>query len=213
MELYSFYNSSTSYRVRIALALKGVDYTLRPINIRAKQHRDRDYMARNPSANVPLLVDGDFELGQSLAIIDYLDSHYPQPRLIPPDDRQRARVLEIANLVACDIHPVNNLRVLRYLIGDVKATQGQKDAWYRHWIAEGLTALEGLLARSNSDRYCVNDTVSLADCCVVPQVANALRMSCDISAVPRTMAVYEHCTGLAAFRAAAPENQPDFTRG
>ena len=212
MQLYSFFNSSTSYRVRIVLALKQVRYDYLPVNIRTLQHRAADYVAKNPGEGVPLLVDGDFNLGQSLAIIDYLDVTHPEPRLIPREPPQRARVLEIANLIACDMHPVNNLKVLRYLVEVLGASDEQKTAWYRHWIDEGLRSLEALLRQSGAGRYCVGDGPTLADCCLVPQVANALRMGCKLDEFKRVMAVYEHCNALPAFQQAAPGLQPDFIK-
>ncbi|XYI41093.1 glutathione S-transferase N-terminal domain-containing protein [Cupriavidus necator] len=153
MQLYSFFNSSTSYRVRIALALKGLPYDYLPVNIRTGQHREPEYVGSiNPSATVPALVDGSFALGQSFAIIDYLDALQPVPRLLPQDPVQRARVLELATLIGCDIHPVNNLRVLRYLQDVLKVTPEQKDAWYRHWIDEGMAGVERLLAQHGHGR-------------------------------------------------------------
>lgn len=134
MQLHSFFNSSTSYRVRIALALKGLPVDITPVNLRKQEQRAADYVARNPSAGVPLLTDGDFQLSQSLAIIDYLDATHPEPRLIPAAPRERARVLELSNAIACDIHPVNNMRILRYLQEELGATDAQKNAWYHHWI-------------------------------------------------------------------------------
>ncbi|MDR8915555.1 Maleylpyruvate isomerase [Burkholderia multivorans] len=211
MQLHSFFNSSTSYRVRIALALKGLSYDTLPVNIRIGAHRDAHCVDDvNPSASVPALVDGDFRLGQSLAIIDYLDATHPQPRLIPVDPRQRARVLELALLIACDIHPVNNLRVLRYLDGELDVTPQQKTAWYRHWIAEGMAGVERLLARADTGPWCFGDAPTLADVCLVPQIANALRMDCDLSAYPRSLAVYEHAQREPAFLAAQPQRQPDY---
>ncbi|MEO6984874.1 MAG: maleylacetoacetate isomerase [Paralcaligenes sp.] len=210
MQLYSFFNSSTSYRVRIALALKQVKFDYLPVNIRAQEHKTADYLAKNPGAGVPLLVDESFDLGQSLAIIDYLDSKYPKPLLIPENRQRRARVLEIANLIACDMHPVNNLKVLRYLVNVLKISEEQKNAWYQHWIDEGLRSLEALLQRAGSGPYCVGDAPTLADCCLVPQVANALRMKCKVDEFTRVMAVYRHCNTVAAFQQAAPEQQPDF---
>lgn len=212
MQLYSFFNSSTSYRVRIVLALKQVQYDYLPVNIRTLQHREADYVAKNPGEGVPLMVDGDFNLGQSLAIIDYLDTTYPEPRLIPQEPLRRARVLEIANLIACDMHPVNNLKVLRYLVDVMGAGEEQKTVWYRHWIDEGLRSLEALLGQSGSGRYCVGDRPTLADCCLVPQVANALRMGCALDGFKRVMAVFEHCNALPAFQQAAPGLQPDFIK-
>ncbi len=181
------------------------------MNIRTGEHRDADYIARvNPSAAVPALTDGDFRLGQSLAILDYLDQIQPTPRLIPLEPQRRARVLELAALIACDIHPVNNLRVLRYLDSELKVTPQQKSAWYRHWVAEGMAGVEQLLARANAGPWCFGDAPTLADVCLVPQVANALRMGCDVADFPRIMAVYNHCNTLPAFQQAAPAQQPDF---
>ncbi|GAA5232082.1 maleylacetoacetate isomerase [Verticiella sediminum] len=211
MRLHSFFNSSTSYRVRIALALKGLDYEYVPVNIRRLEHQAPAYVDLNPSANVPLLEDGEVRLGQSLAIIDYLDATYPQgPRLVPADALARARVLELSAAIACDIHPVNNLRVLRYLVKELGVAEDAKNAWYEHWIAEGLAAVERLLAQHGHGAYCFGDAPTLADCCLVPQVANALRMQCDLSAFPRVMAVHEHCVAQPAFAAAAPGAQPDY---
>ncbi|SAI67830.1 glutathione-S-transferase [Bordetella ansorpii] len=211
MQLHSFFNSSTSYRVRIALALKGIAYETLPVNIRVLEHRQPHYVARNPSACVPLLSHDAFELSQSLAIIDYLDARHPEPRLIPQDPPQRARVLELSNVIACDIHPVNNLRVLKYLQAELKVTDAQKTAWYRHWIAEGMASVEAMLARQPESPYCFGQAPTLADCCLVPQVANAQRMGCDLSAFPRALAVHDHCAQQPAFRAAAPTAQPDHT--
>ena len=219
MDLYSFFNSSTSYRLRIALALKGLDYSYLPVNIRTGAHRDTQYVADiNPSASVPALVDGEFHLGQSLAIIDYLDARHPEPRLIPADNRERARVLEMSYLIACDIHPVNNLRVLRYLQDELRVTPEEKDAWYRHWIAEGMEGVERLLARAateaavsgNTGPWFFGNQPTLADVCLVPQFANAERMGCDMSAYTRSLAIYEHASEHPAFDQAKPQNQPDY---
>ncbi|AXW15402.1 maleylacetoacetate isomerase [Ralstonia solanacearum] len=212
MQLYSFFNSSTSYRVRIALALKGLPYDYLPVNIRTGEHRAADYVAHvNPSAGVPTLVDGALRLGQSLAIIDYLDARHPQPRLVPADPLRRARVLELASAIACDIHPVNNLRVLRYLQDELKVTPQQKDAWYRHWIDEGLASVERLLASHGHGPWCFGDTPTLADVALVPQVANALRMGCPLDRFERVLAVHAHAGTHPAFAEAAPARQPDYT--
>ncbi|EJM75965.1 maleylacetoacetate isomerase [Pseudomonas sp. GM55] len=210
MKLYSFFNSSTSYRVRIALALKGLPYDYQGVNLREGQQYSPAHRTLSPIGGVPVLeVDGAV-LSQSLAIIDYLDGQYPAPGLIPVDARQRARVLEIANLIGCDIHPVNNVRVLNYLQNVLAVSAEQKTAWYRHWVAEGLSAVEALLQRHGSGNYCVGDEPGLAECCLIPQVANAERMGCDLSGYPRIMAVYRHCLQLPAFLAAAPARQTDF---
>ena len=212
LHLHSFFNSSTSYRVRIALALKGVPHDVLGVDIRADAHRAPAFMpALAASAAVPLLSDDDgFSLGQSLAIIDWLDSRWPEPRLVPLDPLLRARVLEFAYLIACDIHPVNNLRVLRYLGRELGADADARDRWYRHWIAEGMAAVERLLLGHGRPPWCFGDAPTLADCCLVPQIFNAVRMGCDTAPYPLAMAVHAHATAHPAFIAAAPRNQPDF---
>ncbi|MBW7983143.1 maleylacetoacetate isomerase [Enterobacillus tribolii] len=210
MKLFTFFNSSASYRVRIVLALKGIDYDALGVNIRNGEQFREDYLRRNPMAVVPTLItDNGQDIGQSLAIIDYLDRRYPAPLLVPDDERQRAQVLEIALAIACDIHPVNNMRVLRYLSDELKVSDAEKKRWYAHWIEQGLSAVERLLEQADSGDYCVGGRVTLADCCLIPQWANAKRMGCELSAYPRCQRVYQHCTGLPAFIAAAPEHQAD----
>jgi maleylacetoacetate isomerase len=211
VQLHSFFNSSTSYRVRIALALKGVAFDTLPVNIRKGEHRAVNYIANvNPSAAVPAIVDDGFTLGQSIAIIDYLDQVHPEPRLIPLGTHSRARVLEFAALIACDIHPVNNLRVLRYLETELGVTAQQKSDWYRHWIAEGMESVERMLARENSGPWCFGNQPTLADVCLLPQISNALRMGCDLRPYARSLAVYEFAADHPAFVRAAPARQPDF---
>lgn len=211
MKLHSFFNSSTSYRVRIALALKGLPYDYLPVDIRKGAHRAADYVAGvNASASVPAIVEGGFQLGQSMAIIDWLDQVHPEPRLIPRETDARARVLELSNVIACDIHPVNNLRVLRYLQDVLKVTPEQKDAWYAHWVADGLAMVERLLERHGHGAWCFGDVPTLADCCLVPQVANARRMGCDTDGFERITRVVAHATAHPAFQAAQPQRQPDF---
>ncbi|WP_092951840.1 maleylacetoacetate isomerase [Paracidovorax konjaci] len=211
MQLYSFFNSSTSYRVRIALALKGLPADYLGVNIRTGEHRAPAYAELNPSRAVPTLVDGDFALGQSMAILDYLDQRHPEPRLVPLEPRLRARVLELANVIACDMHPVNNLRILKYLQGPLALSAAQKDAWYAHWAAEGFEAVERLLARHGSGPWCFGDEPTLADVCLVPQVANALRAGCDLAPYARVMAAHAHAQQHPAFVAARPQAQPDCT--
>jgi maleylacetoacetate isomerase len=212
VQLHSFFNSSTSYRVRIALALKGLAYDCQAVNIRTGEHLDTQYIERvNPSATVPALVEGELRLGQSLAIIDYLDARYPEPRLIPLDPKKRARVLELSYLISCDIHPINNLRVLKYLQDVIGVSPEQKNEWYRHWVAEGMAGVERLLARYGQGPWCFGAQPTLADCCLVPQIANAQRMGCDLSAYPRSLAVFGHAVEHPAFEAAQPRRQPDYT--
>jgi maleylacetoacetate isomerase len=210
MKLYSFFNSSTSFRVRIALALKGLPYDYAGVNLRGGEQGQDAYRELSPAGIVPVLADGDVTLTQSLAIIDYLDHRHPAPRLVPEDPVLRARALEIAQAIACEIHPINNIRVLKYLTGKLGVSEADKSAWYKHWVDEGLGAVERLLAKLPAGACCVGDTPTLADCCLVPQVANAMRMGCDLSGFTRVQAVYEHCMKQPAFVQAAPENQPDY---
>jgi maleylacetoacetate isomerase len=211
VQLHSFFNSSTSWRVRIALALKGLPYDYLPVDIRAGAQRAPGYVDQvNPSASVPALVEGDFSLGQSIAIIDWLDARHPEPRLLPLEPDARARVLELSCLIACDIHPVNNLRVLRYLQDVIGVTPEAKDAWYAHWIAQGMAAVERLLARYGREPWCFGAAPTLADCCLVPQIGNAQRMGCDLSPYPRSLAINRHAMEHPAFDAARPPRQPDY---
>ncbi|GGB79631.1 glutathione-S-transferase [Marinobacterium zhoushanense] len=211
MQLYSFFNSSTSYRVRIALALKEVAYDYRGVNIRSGEQRQAGYVELNPAKGVPVLVSDDGgSLTQSMAIVQYLDDTLGGPRLIPNQPLQKARVLELANAIACDMHPVNNLKVLGYLTNNLGISEEQKKTWYAHWVAEGFSAVEALLERYGSQPYCFGDQPTLADCCLVPQVANALRMGCDLSPYPRVMSIYEHCRTQPAFIQAEPARQPDY---
>jgi maleylacetoacetate isomerase len=210
MKLYSFFNSSTSFRVRIALALKGLPYDYVAVNLRGGEQGSEAYRELSPAGIVPVLVHGDVRLTQSLAIIDYLDRHFPEPRLVPEEPPPRARVLEIAQTIACEIHPINNIRVLKYLSGPLGLSDDDKSAWYKHWVDEGLGAVESLLAAQPASLYCVGDTPTLADCCLVPQVANAMRMGCDLARFERILSVYEHCVAQPAFQQAAPANQPDY---
>jgi maleylacetoacetate isomerase len=209
IKLYSFFNSSTSYRVRIALALKGIPYDYAAVNLRSGEQGDSVYRKLSPAGIVPVLIDGDIRLTQSLAIIDYLDRAYPVPRLIPDEPTSRARALEIAQTIACEIHPINNLRVLKYLTGELGADETVKGTWYQHWVADGLSAVEQLLAAAPAGAFSVGEMPTIADCCLVPQVANAARMGCDLSQYTRIQAVYAHCMEQDAFLQAAPQNQPD----
>jgi maleylacetoacetate isomerase len=207
MKLYTFFNSSAAYRVRIALALKGLAHEAIGVNLRSGAQRSADFLALNPSGLVPALVDGETHLSQSLVIIDHLDRIQPEPLLVPADGPARGQVLEIAQLIACDIHPLNNLRVLKYLVHDLGLTEAQKNAWYAHWIAEGFNALEALLP--DHDGWCIGDMPTLADCCLVPQVVNAERMKIDLSAWPRIRRIAAFARLHPAFIQAEPQRQSD----
>ncbi len=210
MQLYGYFRSSAAYRVRIALNLKGFDYARLPVDLPGSAHRQDDYLAVNPQGLVPALLDGGRTVIQSLAAIEYLEETRPDPPLLPADPGGRARVRAMAQIIACDIHPLNNLRVLKYLENRLGHDETARNAWYRHWIAEGFEALERMLAeRAAPGRFCHGDDPGMADVCLVPQVFNALRFSCPTGAYPALMAVYEACEALPAFADAHPSRQPD----
>ena len=210
MILHTYFRSSAAYRVRIALHLKGLAFESAFVHLVKGAHKSAAYRAVNPALLVPALVDGADPVSQSIAIIEYLEETRPQtPALLPKAPADRARVRALSLLVACDIHPLNNLRVLKYLNGVLKVSEEQKNAWYRHWVEDGLAKLEAMLADGRTGRFCHGDTPTMADCCLVPQVANGLRFNCDFSHVPTVMRIREACGALEAFRQAAPENQAD----
>nr|ALV86362.1 maleylacetoacetate isomerase [uncultured bacterium 8]ALV86527.1 maleylacetoacetate isomerase [uncultured bacterium 23] len=208
MELYNYFRSSASYRVRIALALKGLEYDYKPVHLTKNEHLHESYAAVSASRLVPLLRDGDHMLTQSLAIIEYLDETHPEPPLLPKAAAERARVRALALDVACEIHPLNNLRVLRYLVRDLKVSEDDKDRWYRHWVETGLEVVERQLA-AQPGTYCHGSTPTLADCCLVPQIFNAQRFECRTDHIPQTMRVYEACMKLPAFSKTQPSECPD----
>lgn len=210
MELYSYFRSSASYRVRIALALKGLDYGYLPIHLLKNEQVSESYAAVAPSRLVPSLRDGDAVISQSLAIIEYLDETHPEPPLLPRDAMGRARVRSLSLDVACEIHPLNNLRVLRYLVRDLKVSDEDKDRWYRHWVETGLLAVEQqLAAQAATGTYCHGDTPTMADCVLVPQIFNAQRLKCRLDHVPTVMRVFDACMKLPAFDGTQPSKCPD----
>lgn len=216
MKLYSYFRSSASYRVRIALNLKKLAYDVVPIHLvkNGGEQFSPDYRELNPAALVPALIDNKAEGGtaltQSLAIIEYLDETYPEPLLLPKNAVDRAYVRGIALSIACEIHPLNNLRVLHYLVGVLKVSDGDKNAWYRHWCEHGLAAVEAKLAQDDRvGTFCYGDSPSLAGCFLIPQIFNARRFGCDISAMPTIMRINDACLKLNSFQNAAPANQPD----
>ena len=211
--LYSYWRSSAAYRVRIALNLKGIDYAIAPVHLvrdGGEQHRD-DYRALNPLQLVPVLLDGERVVRESLAIIEYLEEAYPAtPRLLPHDVRERARMRSLAQMVACDIHPIGNLRVLQYLERELGADDAQRLAWSRHWIEVGFDAMEALLADNpGTGGFCGGDAPTIADCCLVPQVYNARRFGVVLDRYPTITRIDAACAGMDAFARAAPEAQPD----
>ncbi|MFM2421926.1 MAG: maleylacetoacetate isomerase [Pseudomonadota bacterium] len=208
--LYTYFRSSAAYRVRIAMNVKGLTYEPRFVHlVKDGGHQKKaDYLALNPQGLVPALVDGPDVLTQSLAIIEYLDEAKPGPKLLPGDAIERAKIRAFSLAIACDIHPLNNLRVLNYLKGTYQADQGAVDQWVRTWVEMGLEALEAMLP-TGAGPYCFGAQPTLADVCLVPQMFNARRFKCDLGRVPRLVAIDAHCLAQAPFKAAAPENQPD----
>ena len=211
MKLYGYFRSSAAFRVRIALNLKDIPYEQAFIHLRRNDQRSPDYLKLNPQGLVPALIDGPQILSQSLAIVEYLEETHPEPPLLPRDAAGRARVRSLAQAIACDIHPIDNLRVLRYLAKPMGLDAAQVETWFNHWIKEGFDGIEPILASDGkATRFCHGDAPGLADLCLVPQVFNAKRYpSFDLKPYPAIMRIFDECMKLPAFARAAPENQPD----
>ena len=202
--LFDYFRSSAAYRVRIALNFKGVDYDRVPLNLLEGDQKQEEYRARNPQGLVPLLEIDGHSLNQSIAIIDYLDATRPEPKLVPHDPAERSHVLAMALAIACDIHPLNNLRVLKYLLGPLGQPREARDQWYVHWVREGLVALEAM-AQGRAGRFLFGDAVSLADICLVPQMFNACRFEVPLDDCPTLVRVDAEAVQLPAFAAAHPD--------
>ncbi|MFZ5842985.1 MAG: maleylacetoacetate isomerase [Pseudomonadota bacterium] len=212
LRLYTYFRSSAAYRVRIALNLKGLSYESVPVHLLrgGGEQRGADYKARNPQGLVPFLETEGGGIGQSLAILEYLEERYPNPALLPADPLQRAKVRAFALHIACDIHPLNNLRVLQHLTGTLGISEDAKLAWIQRWIADGFRALEDELGRqTHSGPYCFGEQLTFADVCLVPQWFNAERFQCELSPYPRLCAVVDACNKVQAFQLALPSRQPD----
>ncbi len=210
MKLHGYFRSSAAYRVRIALNLKQVEYEDSFVHLRKKEMRQDEFLQINPQGLVPVLEVNGVILTQSISIIEYLEEKYPTPRLLPETEIDRAFVRSIALSIACDIHPLNNLRVLRYLAYNLNLDDETRNTWYRHWIEEEFRALETRLTASGHDGlYCFGNSPTMADVCLVPQMANARRFQCDLSDYPRLVQIDANCRKLGEFIKAAPENQPD----
>jgi maleylacetoacetate isomerase len=212
LRLYSYWRSSAAYRVRFGLQLKGLAFETMPVHLvrdGGEQHSPA-FRETNPQQLVPVLEHGQRMLRPSLAILEYLDEVWPQPALLPATARERQRVRSLAQLVACDIHPLNNLRVLQFLEREWGVPQPERDNWVRHWIADGFAAFEAMLdEHPSTGTFCEGNTPTLADCCLVPQVYNARRFGVDLGPYPTLVRIEQACLALPAFHAAAPERQPD----
>ena len=212
MKLYGYFRSSAAYRVRIALQLKKLDVAQVSLHLRKGEQRGPEFLKRNPQGLVPALeLDDGTLLTQSMAIVEYLDETFPTPPLLPADAKGRARVRALAQAVSCDIHPIDNLRVLNYLTKDLGRTDAEMQGWYNHWIASGFEALEAMLAGDPATgKFCHGDQPGLADICLVPQMLNAGRYQLDLAPYPTIKRINAACVALPAFAAAHPSKQPDF---
>lgn len=211
MKLYSYFRSSAAFRVRIALNLKGLSYDTQAVHLlkQGGEQHSADYAAINPSELVPTLLDQQYVLTQSLSILEYLEEAYPKMALLPQNLQQRAQIRAFAQHIACEIHPLNNLRVLQYLEQTLAVSNTEKTAWYQHWIKLGFHSLEQQLQQSNG-QYCFGEQPTFADCCLIPQVYNAKRFQIDLTEYPKIQSIYTHCMQLQAFQQAAPEQQADW---
>lgn len=212
LTLYTYWRSTAAYRVRIALALKGLSATMIPINLLKGEHLSGAFNATNPQHMLPVLEDDGVRLTQSLGILEYLEDVYPTPPLLPSDPVQAARVRAIAQAIACDIHPLNVPRVMKYMTEQFGISEEQKTAWMQHWIREGLRAVEALLDHSSKHPLCVGSTPTIAECCLIPQVYNAKRFGVELDEFRSISKIYSHCLTLQAFQSAAPEMQVDYIK-
>jgi maleylacetoacetate isomerase len=216
IKLYSYWRSSAAYRVRIALNLKGLQHEVVPISLLPAdtEHRRDAYRARNPHMLVPFLEDGDVSMGQSQAILEYLEETYPDPALLPETAQRRAAVRSFCNLICCDIHPLNNLRVMQYLKGELGIADAPFNRWYAHWIDEGFKAAETTaLLYLDSGPFVFGASVSFADACLIPQMYNARRFKVSLSDYPRLVAIADACDEMESFKQASPEQQTDSISG
>ena len=212
MKLSTYFRSTAAYRVRIALNLKGIEHELVPVHLLRDggEHKTEGYLSKNPDGLVPALENDGHVLAQSIAILEYLEETHPQPALLPEDPIDRAYLRGLAQSIACDIHPLNNLRVLQYLVNTLEASEEQKLAWYHHWVGSGFKGIEARLANdARTGLCCYGDTPTIADVCLIPQVYNAKRFNCPLDDYPTIMRINDHCLGLEAFDVSTPDKQPD----
>lgn len=210
MKLYTYYRSTAAYRVRIALNYKQVPHELIPINLIENQQHDAAYKQLNPQQRVPTLIDGDLSIGQSMAMLEYLEEKYPKPSLLPKDLANRARVRYLSQIIVCDMHPLNNAGSLQFLKQEFHHSQEETMTWYFHWLRNGFDALEAIISKTSEGEYSLGKEISVADICLIPQIYNAFRFGFDMSNYPTLLAVNDHCLTLEFFDKARPENQLDY---
>lgn len=209
MELTGYFRSSAAYRIRLALNVKEVPYDQKFLSLVTGEQRESEYLSKNPQGLVPFLQDGAVGMAQSMAMLEHLEEHYPENPLLPKDAAGRARVRQLANIIACDIHPLDNLRVLKYITGELGVTEEQKTTWYHHWIIEGFKAFEILLETGDKGLYCHGDKITFADVLLIPQIYNARRFKCPLEDFPNILRIDENCNKLQSFIDAGPDIQPD----
>ncbi len=210
MKLYTFFRSSSAFRVRIALNLKNMSYQSIPLQFKNQDHKSKEFLAKNPQGLLPTFEDGPAVISQSLAILEYLEAVQPTPHYLPVGELAKAKVRELSYAIACEIHPLNNLRVLKYLAAELDHDQEQINSWYQHWVKEGFEAVEKMVQPSSGDTpCCFGSQVTMADICLIPQIWNANRFKCDLSPYPKLLKINVYVSQLPAFQKAAPENQSD----
>ncbi len=208
--LYSYFRSTAAYRVRIALQYKGIPFSTLPVNLATQEHTEARYKKENPQGRVPLLIDGDLHIGQSMAILEYLEEQYPTHPLLPKSAGDRAWVRYVTQIVVSDMHPLNNSSVLQYLENALHHSKPEILQWYFHWLTAGFDALEKVIAQKSNGQYCLHNQLTLADVCLIPQIFNAHRFGFVMDHYPTLISIYTHCTGLPFFKNASPEQQPDY---
>lgn len=210
MKLYTYFRSTASYRIRIALNFKNIPHELIPIDLIHDKHKDDEFKNINPHARVPVLIDKDFKIGQSIAILEYLEEKYPSPALLPKSLEKRAMVRYISQIIVSDMHPLNNSAAIKYLSNHFHLSQDKTMAWYYHWLKNGFDALETLIAKSSNKKFCIDEKLTLADICLIPQIYNAFRFSFSMKNYPTLLAINDYCLSLDYFDQARPENQVDY---
>lgn len=210
MKLYSYYRSTAAYRVRIALHYKRIEHELIPVDLIHEQHLNSSYSEINPQTRVPSLTDGDITIGQSMAILEYLEEKYPHPSLLPERIDERAWARYVSQIIVSDLHPLNNSGTLNYLRSTMQHSQSELLQWYHYWLRKNFDALEAIIAKKSNGQFCIGDNITIADICLIPQIYNAFRFDFAMEAYPTLLAINDHCLSLPCFAKAHPQQQPDY---